>query len=394
MVALFSMRRLVVGLVVVMTLPNFGLTQRQVHGNAPDPIALGGHSSAVYALAFSPNGEQLAALARGELTLWNVDKIHAGSRPIARIAVPDNTSFEPNVYSAPISYSPDGKRIALPVAKPNPPTVFNTNGVQVWDISKPERAIVQASAAGEENTPGSNGYFAFSPDGEHLALAINATIQLWNPESGKFRTLSPEPIVDADTQFIRYSPDGTRLATMRKDGLVKLWDAKTDRQIRTVNIFTSIYKITRRHARSGSVGVDMGAVSPDLKRAAVIDRAATEGIALWDIEKGKRSRDVITLRDPKESIAKVRWSQDGMRLAYLMFTIRGPQIGIYDLSKKKEKTRIESKQRLGNALALSPDFRSVAVSVPESNSVHLWTLTDRTEDEESQAESKKRDAAK
>jgi hypothetical protein len=74
---------------------------------------------------------------------------------------------------------------------------------------------------------------AFSPDGTRLASASrDQTVKVWDAASGQeLRTVKGHTNV---VRSVSFSPDGTRLASASDDQTVRLWDAASGQELRTL----------------------------------------------------------------------------------------------------------------------------------------------------------------
>ena len=95
---------------------------------------------------------------------------------------------------------------------------------------------------------------------------------------------------------VAWSPDGSRLASAGRDGLVKIWDASTGRRIAELRGHTDVV-----------FGI---AWSPDGQRLASSSDDST--VRIWDSSTGKL---LFTLTGHKKAVRGVAWSLDGKRLA-------------------------------------------------------------------------------
>lgn len=229
-----------------------------------------GHSDAVRAVAFSPDGRILATASLDKtIKLWTTD----GGLEIRTL-----TGHDAWVNS--IAFSPDGKTLA---------SASRDNTVKIWAIEN-GRLLKTLTKHADWATS-----VAFSPDGKTVAGASrDKTVKLWNAASGEeIKTLNGH----ADAVWsIAFSPDGKFLASASRDKSVKIWNVATG--VETKN-FTG-------HAAA----VNAVAFSPDGKFLASADDDKT--VRLWDAASG---RELKVLSGHTESITSVAFSPDGKTLA-------------------------------------------------------------------------------
>jgi WD40 repeat protein len=168
--------------------------------------------------------------------------------------------------------------------------------VQLWDVAsgKPLRFL-------EGDVPGHDGpgvvlSVRFSPDGSTLASGTrNGTIKLWNVATGeRRRTLA---WLDGEADAVAFSPDGATLASGDEAGVVALWDVAANR---------------KPHKLKGHEGAVVSvAFSPDGRLVASGSGDATT--RLWDIWTG--GRELHTLAGHQGPVTSVAFSPDGLTLA-------------------------------------------------------------------------------
>lgn len=139
---------------------------------------------------------------------------------------------------------------------------------------------------------------AYSADGKLLAAAGGAPgrkgeVKLWNADNTLKATISGH----SDCIYsVAISPDGKTIATASYDKLIKLWDAETGKEIRTLkDHIDAIYSI---------------AFTPDGKR--LVSGAADRSIKVWNPETGER---LFTMSEPTDGVNSIAVSPDGKRIA-------------------------------------------------------------------------------
>ena len=160
------------------------------------------HHDYVWALAFSPDGQLLAAGdGEGTVKIWEVQTRQA----IAQLAGDTN-----NVYS--VAFSPDGRTFA---------TAGYQGHIKLWTVKNWE-------LLGTLQNRGTAYSVDFSPDSKALASAGHETVSLWSIESG-------EKIVSLTghagwVRGVAFSPDGATLVSGGEDGSVRIQNVETHLQ--------------------------------------------------------------------------------------------------------------------------------------------------------------------
>ena len=332
-------------------------------------LTLSGHTSAVHAVAFSPDGTRLATTSEDRtakiwdtasgkelLTLsghsksvWGVafspDGVHLATASEDRTATLwDAVSGKQlNVFYGPseavvVAFSSDGMRLA---------TAYADGMVRVWDVASGKQLL---SLSGHNDAVRG---LSFSPDGMRLATASkDRTAKVWDAVSGK-DLLSLSGHTD-EVKGIAFSPDGTRLATASHDGTAKVWDATSGKELITLD---------------GHIGeVWAIAFSPDGTRLATASWDKTARV--WDPTTGK---ELLTLLCPNVAF-RLAFSPDGTRLA----TVSLDQIEVWDVTSGKEVLRTESGPSAVLGIAFSPDGTRLATAKQDGTT----TVRDATSGEE------------
>lgn len=169
-------------------------------------VELAGHSGAVLAVAFSPDGQRLVtASSDGAARVW---RLAFGDSGQVRAASPERElRHNGDVYTA--VFSPDGTRIL---------TASRDNLAVVWDAAT-GRPIFELGHARDVYSA------AFSPDGTRIVTAsADNTARVWQASDGG---LVAE--LRGHTNGVlgaTFSVDGRWIATASMDGAARIWDAR------------------------------------------------------------------------------------------------------------------------------------------------------------------------
>jgi WD40 repeat protein/serine/threonine protein kinase len=218
---------------------------------AGDKRVLAGHTAGVPVVAFSPNGELLAAGGKDKtVSVWNSA---TGERVHRIAALPEHVQT--------LAFHPDGNLLAV-----------STGGAaRLWDTSSWQAvADVPPDAGGEMWS------LAFSPDGTYLAGSGEAGVRLWKlgrAQSGPKLSLVAQPSKELAGSLC-FSPDSRTLAWVERvgfDRIVRLWDLKRGR-VRVLPARPAHWILTL-------------AFAPDGRLALVNEQQEAEW---WDVSAGRR----------------------------------------------------------------------------------------------------------
>ena len=202
---------------------------------------------------------------------------------------------------------------------------------------------------------------AFSPDGNHLAVATSMGVWLYDAET--FDEIALLTGHKEAVTAVAFSPDGTTLASVSGfdfPGTLKLWDVKTGQNIVTLQV------------KSGSV--NSVAFSPDGTKLAWADQ-------LWDV-KTKQQLDIFK----NNRLFEVAFSPDGKILAGTgISTIERTRSGViklYDVETGQlintlvatQRTKLSESTKRISSIAFSPDGQLLASGSANGGTIKLWDV--------------------
>ena len=263
--------------------PDGKLRVWQVHNEALQPGApiesLSQEANEILAVAFSPDGERIASAGMsGRLRLWNAK---TGKETTA----PENADDYRSAIGA-LAFSGDSTRIV---------TCDIGGKVQLWD-SRTGEPVGEPLETYAEGIPS----VAFSRDGKCIVSGGEGSLMRWKQTS---RGWIGQPL-DAETDdmaamfvtSVAISPDGKLIAAASQDHMLRLWDVKKHKLIRTL----------AQHRAA----IDSVVFSPDGKK--IVSGDETGMLLLWDVKTGQLTATL--LGGQKGSVTSLSFSGDGSRM--------------------------------------------------------------------------------
>jgi len=239
-----------------------------------------------------------------------------------------------------LAFSPDGKFLASAGENLRLQKDMEDKTICLWDAETgKERARLQ----GHDGTLWS---LAFSPDGKTLAatstrgIGVDSSthLTLWDTATGKpqRRIGGPRPDVGG-IRPVAFAPDGKTLAFPGEDGVLRLWETATGKEVRPLPI--------KGHACSL-------AFSPDGKLLLVGDYGGV--LHRWDLDRGKELDDVTA---HKGWIRSVAFSADGK----LLFSLAdGGELRLWQADTGKPSASLNPMSGVVSA-AFAPRGRTLAL---------------------------------
>jgi WD40 repeat protein len=310
-------------------------------------------------IAFAPDGRTLVSADQGGVLVWEVAQ--AGQpKPVGRMLRGEGFIFSPNsktlltghrLWEVPSGkplavegwdgarYSPDGGVVAA----------WGANGrVVLWDIAtaQPEARL--------ENEPLTNEP-VFAPDGKTVAVVTGAkaaTVSLWETATGK---QLGKPDQGGQVYWLAFSKDGKFLATLRDDGIVRLHQTMTGREVLKADLLTA----------KGGRGAEELKGFRDLFKENPIVALAMRG---------------MPMQAYLETIERdwAQFTSDGNTLVLVDLELdvnSRRNVRLYDLVTEKDRARLTLPPNLIVYSVFVPDNRTLAALVGTPLQFRLWDLT-------------------
>jgi WD40 repeat protein/tetratricopeptide (TPR) repeat protein len=271
----------------------------------------------------------------GSTHFWSLDFRPDGTALImatteGRLALADAASGQTRMLpqgegrARKVAFHPDGRRLAV---------VSERGGKLVAEIRETDDPRPAASI----DVPTQIGHIACSPDGRYVALAGHAQLYVWEHArpGSKLRVLSGQDL--GDGLMVAFNHRGDLLVSVGWDGLLRLWDLRTGRQLMGLPILASYPRFSADDrflgcGRSGQslqtlevaagrelmtlpvdrwqdTGSECLSIAPGGR---VLAASAGRGVQLWDLERG----DLLV--DAGLRTASVHFEADGSLLTFLL----------------------------------------------------------------------------
>jgi len=201
---------------------------------------------------------------------------------------------------------------------------------------------------------------SLSADGRRLAtIAANLDIEVWElPDRQKRFTLRPSGI----TESVALSPDGRTLLAGQTNGVLRVWNAITGQEVRTIQVHPDR---TSPRAPGGPYGINKVTFSPDSKKFAT---AGVDGTAIiWD---RATLRQLKVLREPTPWLLTAAFDGTGRFLATSGYDRSAK---IWDLTTGHELVTFSGHGGYVTAVAFSPDGSRLLTGSTDTT-VRIWQI--------------------
>jgi len=240
-----------------------------------------------------------------------------------------------------VAYSPDGKMIAV--------AGRIEEFVEIWDIPGRRRIITLQPTEGH--------LVAFSPRGDLLATDASEQIRVWRTSTWE---IVAQLALPPGVQDVKFSPDGTRLATLSGAGRLTVWE---------VDRWTVV--LQNRSVSVGHPYIGWLDFSPDGKDLVTGD--ADGSLRVIDLASG--NTDVNIPQASSEGITVVAWSPDGSTIANGSGYSSGP-IRLWDAGSGAPRGTLEGHTRFLCDLIFSADSRRL-YSTGADQTIRIWDVEQR-----------------
>jgi WD40 repeat protein len=300
-----------------------------------ETLTLKGHTGSVTSVSFSPDSRRILTGSDDRTAkLWDA----ATGHEILTLKGPTNAPVQghKDVNVWPVSFSPDGRRIA---------TRSEDRTAKVWDAVSGHEILTLMGHSGPITSVG------FSPDGRSILTGSDdKTAKIWDAATARERLTLTGHL--SGITSVSFSPDGRRIVTGSLDHTARVWDASTGRPTLTL----------MGHADS----VTSACFSPDGRR--IVTGSEDNTARVWDAATG---REALTLDGDNSWVQSVSFSPDGRRILMGGWGA----VKLWDAATGRELLTLKGHNEAVFAVSFSPDGRCI-VTGSRDRTAKVWFSED------------------
>jgi WD40 repeat protein len=280
------------------------------------------HSSAIKTCIYSPDGRRIVSGAEDyTLKIWD-----------ANIGMEITTIEAHSSVVTTCAFSSDGSRIV---------SGSWDKSLKIWDVKTDNKLAI---LRGHSKWVTSCGY---SPDAKKIVSGSeDNTLRIWDSESGK--EIAKLEGHTGIVTICAYSPDGKSIISGSEDSTLRIWNAETGEQIAKY---------------SGQGQILSCSFSPDGK--SIVAGLNDGTLNIIDVERGEH---IVSHKYHSSAVLSCSYSPDGRRI---ISCSKDKTIKIWDASIIRNGTSIEGHSSSVNCCSYSPDGKRI-ISGSEDKTLKIW----------------------